>query len=479
VSDILIKNGWLFNGRSENILTKSDLLIHNGQIQAIGKIQSSRLGTKIINGEGRIVSPGFIDLNSQLDSDYRENKSLDDSLFLRQGITTAIIGSSGQSIFKHFLPPLPGKTKLETNLGSGNERERLLLSYNKDCPNFNLSSFLGWTTLNNWGIQNSLQLAILLNQIKNNFAGLSLEFRKENRDENLKQLNELVSVLSKRAKNLMLFFSNSLPDESLIKSLGQLSLNNQMSIVLDCPLLGCALDNDIILHLAEEENKKGANLVFKLWPYEVIQYELNEVNGLLGSKISGTKNLEKIVLSSPLFGSQVPQILRGKTLEEIKKNWNIDLKAALSKISILFPQCHFKILIPYHISEDWWDSSLSYVGVNSALVSADDIVGPNVFSGINHFLETHLAGAPADRWPQTLAKITSQPALIAGLTNRGFLQKDYLADIVIINPDKLKGIGDYQNPTSEGEGIETVIMNGQIVWQKGRVWKRKVGKLLI
>jgi len=117
--------------------------------------------------------------------------------------------------------------------------------------------------------------------------------------------------------------------------------------------------------------------------------------------------------------------------------------------------------------------------VNSALVSADDIVGPNVFSGINHFLETHLAGAPADRWPQTLAKITSQPALIAGLTNRGFLQKDYLADIVIINPDKLKGIGDYQNPTSEGEGIETVIMNGQIVWQKGRVWKRKVGKLLI
>jgi len=248
---------------------------------------------------------------------------------------------------------------------------------------------------------------------------------------------------------------------------------------LDCPLLGYSLNSNIILHFAEEENKKGASLIFKLWPYESIQQDIKEVSSLLSLKIGSKKILENAILSSPLFGSYIPQMFRRKTLKEISQNWNISLTATLTRINNLFPENHFSVLIPYHLDENWWNSSFTYLGLNSNFAAVDGMDGPNIFSGANYFLENHLTNMPADKWPQALAKITSQPALIAGLPNRGFLQKDYFADIVIFNPDKLKGFEDYQNPSHEGEGIETVIMNGQIVWQKGRVWKRKVGKLLI
>jgi len=480
VSDILIKNGWVFNGQGENMLTRSDLLVHDGKIQAIGTIQNSRLGAKVINGEGRIVSPGFIDLSSLLDNDVSQNSSEDYSSLLRQGITTAVIGGRGESIFQHFSRQPLQKTKLETKLGKGDVRERVLQLFIKSCPNLNLASFLGWTTLNNWGIKNSLQFSLFLDQIQHNFAGLSLEVREEHQEEVLKQLTEIAPILSKRGKNLMLFFPLSLPDTLLIRSLGELSLNHQITIAFNCPLLGCFTSvSDMILSLAEEENKKGANLIFQVWPYDSIQYELRAAEKLLGSQLNSIKNLEKTINSSFLFGFQIPMMLQGKTVGEIKRNWDMNTKDTLSKIDSLFPDNHFKILIPYHLNEGWWSSAFTYVGFDSTFIVHNNSYGPNIISGVNHFLKTHLSNTPADKWPSALAKITSQPALMAGLDNRGFLQKDYLADIVIINPDKVQSLGDYQNPSYQGEGIEVVIINGQVVWQKDRVWKRKVGKLLI
>ncbi len=479
MSDILIKNGWIFNGRPDNILEQADLLIHFGKIETIGKVTQSRFGTKIINADGKIISPGFIDLNSQLDISYTDGNSLDDSFLIKQGITTAVIGGNGQSVFKSFLPKIHQNTSLETERGGGNLREQFLMTYTRSPLNVNLSSFLGWETARRWGISTPLQLSLFLDQTKACLAGVSLEFAKEKGEEILKQINELVPALSKRGKNLMIFFSDSVPDELLIKKLGQLSLDNQITIAINCLLLGCRAKKEILLETVKEQNKKGSKIIFKLWPYDLIPWDIFKVKKALKEKPLSIKNLAKIVQESILIGSPVPQFLRGKTIEEMSNNWGVNTLEALERIIHLLPESDISILIPYKLGDDWWDSSAGYVSVDSAFASEGNVYGPNVFSGFNHLLENRVAHAAADSWPQTLAQITSQPALLAGFSDRGFLQKDYLADIVIINPDKLKGGGSYQNPLNYGEGIETVIVGGQLVWQKGRVWKKGVGKLLI
>jgi hypothetical protein len=174
----------------------------------------------------------------------------------------------------------------------------------------------------------------------------------------------------------------------------------------------------------------------------------------------------------------VPDFLLGKTIEEINKNWGTETIKTIERISQLVPTGDFQVLIPYILSDRWWNSSCGYVGFNSSL-SLENSNCPNIISGVNYFLESRVGIFAADKWSLSLAKITSQPALFAGLADRGFLQKDYLADIVILNPDRLKGSGDYQNPAVNGEGIETVIINGQVIWNKGKVWKKGVGRLLI
>ena len=477
MTDILIKNGWIFNGRADNILTKADLLIHGNKIQTIGLDIKLRFGTTIINAEGKIISPGFIDLNNRLGT-INSSLKLDDLTLIRQGITTAIAGSLGQSIFKYYFSKTNPSTILTTEKSNANIEESLFQNYSKYLLNVNLGSFLGWETAKKWGISTTKQLVFLLDQTKKYLAGISLEFNKNKSTETLEIINDLVPVLSKRGKNLMLFFSNSVPTNDLIIELGELSLKNQITIAINSPLLGYWPQADSLLEIVEEQDKKGAKLIFKLWPYAYIPWNILEVEEVLKEKPPLVKNLDKIIKSSFLYSSKLPDFLQGKTIEEINKNWNIKTVETLEKISHLVPTGDCQVLLPYILSDDWWNSSCSYVGLDSVF-SPENSSYPNIISGANHFLESRVGIFAADKWSSSLAKITSQPALFIGLSDRGFLQKDYLADIVILNPDRLKGSGDYQNPLVNGEGIEIVIINGQVIWNKGRVWKKGAGRLLI
>jgi N-acyl-D-amino-acid deacylase len=85
-TEILIKNGLIVDGTG-GLPFKSDILINNDKIIKIGRIEiESKSINKIINAEGLIVSPGFIDSHSHGDP-------LKDSFlnFLHQGVTTISI----------------------------------------------------------------------------------------------------------------------------------------------------------------------------------------------------------------------------------------------------------------------------------------------------------------------------------------------------------------------------------------------------
>lgn len=64
-------------------------------------------------------------------------------------------------------------------------------------------------------------------------------------------------------------------------------------------------------------------------------------------------------------------------------------------------------------------------------------------------------------------KITSLPAGRMGISNRGWLKEGYKADLVIISPEKLKDKATYEKPAQTPEGIEFVLVNGQIAYQNG------------
>ena len=64
--------------------------------------------------------------------------------------------------------------------------------------------------------------------------------------------------------------------------------------------------------------------------------------------------------------------------------------------------------------------------------------------------------------------MTSLPAQILHMKSRGLLKPGYFADITIFDPQTISGIATYDDPQQYAVGVQTVIVNGQIVLKEGR-----------
>lgn len=77
-----------------------------------------------------------------------------------------------------------------------------------------------------------------------------------------------------------------------------------------------------------------------------------------------------------------------------------------------------------------------------------------------------------------IRKMTSLPAQRMGLQNRGLLKEGMHADVVIFNPDMIIDNATYIKPHQFPLGIDYVIVNGQIVVEKGKHTGARPGKVL-
>jgi len=98
--DVLIKNGNIFDG-SLNPSFKADIAVKDGRIV---RISESIEGTaaQVIDAEGLTVTPGFIDLHTHVDRGmyFPENRACLN--FLKQGVTTVVVGQCGSSAWPIF-----------------------------------------------------------------------------------------------------------------------------------------------------------------------------------------------------------------------------------------------------------------------------------------------------------------------------------------------------------------------------------------
>jgi N-acyl-D-amino-acid deacylase len=77
-----------------------------------------------------------------------------------------------------------------------------------------------------------------------------------------------------------------------------------------------------------------------------------------------------------------------------------------------------------------------------------------------------------------IRKATSFPAKRFGISERGILKPDNYADIVIFDYNKIKMSGDFKNPLQVPDGIQYVIINGQVTFKNKEHTGTKAGKII-
>ena len=106
--DTLIKNGTIIDGTGR-LRYDADVGIRGGKIEAIGSLEDAEAG-RIVDAEGLIVAPGFIDMHSHSDMSLFDDPGGESKV--HQGVTTEVTGNCSYS-------PFPLGPASAANIGMG------------------------------------------------------------------------------------------------------------------------------------------------------------------------------------------------------------------------------------------------------------------------------------------------------------------------------------------------------------------------
>jgi N-acyl-D-amino-acid deacylase len=79
---------------------------------------------------------------------------------------------------------------------------------------------------------------------------------------------------------------------------------------------------------------------------------------------------------------------------------------------------------------------------------------------------------------EAIRKMTSYPAFILGLRDRGVIRRGAAADIVIFDPARIGSRATYADPRRLADGIDHVLVNGEILYEEGRILHGTPGEII-
>jgi dihydroorotase/N-acyl-D-amino-acid deacylase len=75
-------------------------------------------------------------------------------------------------------------------------------------------------------------------------------------------------------------------------------------------------------------------------------------------------------------------------------------------------------------------------------------------------------------------KMSAFPAKRLGLSDRGTIREGLKADLVVFDPNTVRDTATFEQPHQYAEGVSTVIINGQVVFENGKMTAARPGRVL-
>jgi N-acyl-D-amino-acid deacylase len=112
------------------------------------------------------------------------------------------------------------------------------------------------------------------------------------------------------------------------------------------------------------------------------------------------------------------------------------------------------------MQEPWVASASDGQAIN---LKAPPIPHPRSYANNARLLGHYVREEHTITLPDAVRKMTGLPAQILGLTDRGLLKPGYWADITLFDPNTVGETNSYEHPQSYAKGIPYVIVNGVLV----------------
>jgi len=480
--DIAIVNGNVIDGSGAEAF-KADLLIRDEVITFVGKIDLEKIVvSKTINAEGKTVSPGFIDVHAH------GNPLSDVSFesFLATGVTTMVLGQDGghPSLKEQEYDILPWMEQLEQSdlelnvamfVGHGSLRRQAhipnevkptaaqlaameaALEAALEAGCFGISTGLEYVP----GMYaDELELQALAKIVGANDAVMMSHMRNEDDEAIEASIDELLALgalCQVHASHLKVIYGKG-------AARGQGILQK----LADSKKQGIQVSADVYPYMA---SYTGIGILFPSWCKTNQQFErakldrLDELKAYLFNRVIKRNGPE-----ATLFGSGK---YAGKTLGTVAAEENKTYVDILMEIGPQGASGAYFIM-----DQTLQDEFITDPKTMIASDGSPTMLHPRGHGTQARIIEKYVEGTEQLELSMAIYKMTGLPAKTINLKERGFLAKNYIADILIFNPSEVKEKATYENPYQFSEGFDQVILNGKLVRENGKLLSANNGKLL-
>ncbi|MEJ0021171.1 MAG: D-aminoacylase [Candidatus Doudnabacteria bacterium] len=499
--DILIKNGTVIDGTGAPG-KKMDVAVEKGKIVEVAADISGK-ALQTINAQDRFVTPGFIDIQNHSDSYWTLFDQPEQASLLSQGITSIIIGNCGAS-----LAPLLNTESIKTiqkwhNLSGINlnwaSMPEFLQILSAMPLGVNVGTLVGHATLRRGlagdqvrsltGDEIKIMDKTLQDALSAGALGLSLGLIYAHEvNSSIAELQEIVGNLKPTNKYLSVHLRSEA--SHILESIDEvieLAAANQIPIKIshikvrgkkNWPLF------DSVLGKLEAAYQKGLKISFDVYPYSTSWSVLYTYLPKWAYE-GGRDQILKMAID-PISRRKITDYLRdqdqdfkniivaeawnnnnfvGKTLGLIAQNQNVSAEEAL--LNVITATKAQVTIFDHNLSQEQVElfcaSPLSMIATDGAGINqrSTGLFHPRCFGTMPRFLKM-VREKKLLKWESAVKKLTSEPASLLGIADRGVIAKGNIADIVVFDPQTVTDKADYVNPDLFSEGIDMVVVNGRI-----------------
>ncbi len=128
-------------------------------------------------------------------------------------------------------------------------------------------------------------------------------------------------------------------------------------------------------------------------------------------------------------------------------------------------------------------ASFTCIGSDASVRALDGITArgmphPRTFGTFPRVLSRFVRDRGTLRFEEAIRRMTSLPATIFGLHDRGTIAQGKYADLVLLDEDAVRDAATYEEPYAFPTGIERVYVNGQVVFEHGGTTRARPGRVL-
>jgi N-acyl-D-amino-acid deacylase len=508
--DIVIRGGRVLDGAG-NPCIFADVAIKDGRYVKIGKIAGR--GKTEIDARGRYVSPGWMDMMDQSGGVLPKNGLAENKLM--EGVTSAIAGEGGTPVpveqMREYWATLE-KQGISLNFGtyfSETQARVEVLKYENRPPTDEelsrmktmmetamLNGALGMTTALIYPPSSYATTPELIEMAKvaGKYGGIYASHMRGEGKELVQSVDELIEIAEKGGLPGEVFHFKAAYSPGWGKLMGEAGKHIEAARAR-----GVDVAADLYVYTA---GGTGLEATIPSWAHEGGQDAMlkrladPEIRSQLKKEIaSGSPGWWNIIEAAGGWKGVV--LVNAQNAENAKYQGRsiVDIAAEMKKdpadvaFDFVAQGQTGRVMAIYHMMSEQdietalkfpWTSIGSDAGT-APVAGGDDALGlphPRSYGNFPRVIARYVRETHTLTLEDAIRKMTSWPATRMRLGDRGLIREGMWADAVVFDFEKIQDRSTYEQPDLTPEGIDYVLVNGQIVVDHGKHTGARPGKVL-